>query len=208
MKRTIHLHGRLRDQFPEQVRLDVDTPAEAIRALTSNFKGFRDALCQGQFRLVRGALVPDHDLSLDLVSLPFGQATDLHIVPVLEGAGGQTGKIVLGVALVAVAAYSGGAFAAAEGSAGLGATAFSVAGAAVTWGNIAAIGGLMALGGISGLLAGTPRRKTASSSSDESFLLNIPQNKVQEGCAVPLVYGRRVRVGSVVVSAGLQTEIL
>lgn len=102
-----------------------------------------------------------------------------------------------------MAAVSGGA------SLGFSSTAFTAFGASVSFGSIALFGASMALGGVAQMLAPTP--DVSSYAPQErpdqraSFILQGPTNTVQEGNAVPLVYGR-MRAGSILVSAGLTTE--
>lgn len=200
--RTIHLHGALGDAFGREHRLDVKTAREAVRALCVLFRGFRQAFEPGRYHVIRGELGRPHGLDGETIDMRLGRA-DLHIVPVVAGAGGRGGavaKIAIGVAIVA------GAFFFAPAAAGLGATAFSVAGVGVTYGNIVAIGAAVALAGVAQLMAPQPKANVATERDRrESFLFNGITNTIEQGGAVPIVYGR-ARVGSTVVSAGLQAE--
>ena len=69
----VHLHGRLRALLPDgaaPLRLDVKTPAEAVRALCVLVEGFAAVLRDGHFRLEAGREV----LTLDTLGLAFGRA--------------------------------------------------------------------------------------------------------------------------------------
>ncbi len=226
--REIHLHGRLAD-YGGPYRIAVATPREAIRALAVQLPGFRHAMCQGAYRIVRGD--PETGLSFELAGLDFrlGNEPRLHIVPAMHGAGrGGFGKVILGAVLIsaaflmapAAAAAAPGTLAAGEaaatlgtgaiGAGGLGATAFSVMGASVSFSQIALLGGGMVLNGASSLLAGTPKSPGANAfePADQraGFLINTGVVNVgEEGHPVPVGWGIDL-VGSVVGGAGVAVE--
>lgn len=205
--RTIHLYGALGDQFGREHRLAVKTAREAVRALCVLHRGFRAAFEPNRYHVVRGSQDRRHGLDHETIDMGLGSA-DLHIVPAVSGRGGRGGavaKIAIGVGLIAGAFFFAPAGAGLFG-ANLGATAFSVAGVGVSYGNIAAIGLAVALSGVSQLLAPQPKANVATERDRrESFLFNGAVNTTEQGGAIPVVYGR-ARVGSTVISAGLQSE--
>jgi predicted phage tail protein len=204
--RTIHLHGALRERFGPSYRLDVASAGEAGRALAAIVPGFRAFVMPRAFRVIRGPLDGGMALGPEDLGFRLGRA-DLHIVPVVAGAGGGRGgaaaKIVIGVLIVAAAV----AFAPA--GAGLGGTAFTVLGSSVTYGSIALVGVGLALAGISQMLAPTPKAADFDQRNPvdqrPSFLFNGSVNMSEQGGALPLCYGT-FWCGSVVVSAGLEAE--
>ena len=214
--RTVFLHGHLGARFGDAHRLEVDSVAEAIRALKCNFEGFYASLKEGSYQIIRGSLDSGEQLEEDLLTFGLGNA-DLHIVPVIEGAGDDSKMIitaVLGVILIASAVFfAPGAIAAAGAlqggafSAAMGATAFTIplGLGAVTFGQVAMFGGLLALAGVAQMLAPTP--KVANYNDREtkrtSWLFNGPVNRIEQGGALPVIYGGPLRVGSVLVSAGI-----
>jgi predicted phage tail protein len=104
MKKVV-LRGELGKQFGRVHHFDLNTPAEAIRALCANFEGFQQALVTAAERGV-GYIVQVGKLAieeLDEIHNPTGQSEEISITPVLAGAGGGVGKILAGVALVAAA---------------------------------------------------------------------------------------------------------
>ena len=214
--RTVHLHGRLAEDFGPRFELNVNSVAEAARALEANFPGrFFRTIRSGAFQLFRGP-DPEEGEAIDasMLGMRFGRG-DFHIVPVVAGAGGNTKGIVtvvVGVALIAVATAGAGALLGGQAAAagGFGATAFKVLGSSVTFGNIALFGAAIALQGVSSLLTPTPQAlelgSTASSARNEpSFFFDGAVNVVSQGGPVPLVYGR-VRTGSTVISSGISAE--
>lgn len=205
MMRTVHLYGRLKKLFGESFRFDLEYASEAFRALNCAFPGqFIEAMKEGSYEVIRGDLERGFHLNLDtLTKLRMGNS-DLHIVPVAEGASATakrgTELAILGVAIVGAAIFfSGGTLAAPL--AGLGTTAFSIGGAGVTWGTIATFGVGLALLGVSGILT-----KAAIPAFDDSSPTMGPTNVNAQGAAVPLIYGGPILVGSQAVSAGLDVE--
>lgn len=215
MIRDIYLHGAPGRLYGRHFRLDVASPAEAVRALMTLRPPLRQLLRVGYWRVVVGpphvanAIEPAH-LDMRMGSQP------LHIVPATGAAGGGgIGKAVAGVALVGASILTAGL--AAPAGVGL----FAAMGASTgflgtTFGSVAMLGASMAFGGISSLLttapgsAGTgnptPQATSLAAPADQpSFLFNGVTNNSQQGGPVPLVFGTHL-VGSIVVYAGLNSE--
>lgn len=204
---AIYLHGDLQ-KFGGPFQFDVYSPADAVRALCVQIKGFRRRISEGNFRVVRKGAAGERDLSLETLSLRLRAGHELHIVPVAAGSGKGTAKIIIGVALVAASFAFAPAIVGALGpTLGMGSTAFSVLGSTVSFGQLAGIGAAMVLGGISGLLSPAPKSSSGSSGqpTNSSFLFNGPANVIDQGNPKPLVYGR-FTVGSVVISSALTAE--
>lgn len=193
MLRNIHLHGALRRKFGPLFRLDVATAAEAGRALAAVVPGFREAAIGNWFRVVRGDRRKGLVLGRDDLDFRLGGA-DLHIVPVLAGAGGRggIGKIIAGVFLIGAAFFFAPSIAAFGTSTGLGITA----------GQVAGLGVALALTGLGQMLAPKPK----ATKDQSSYLFEGGANVTAEGGPVPLVYGRKARVKPVIVGIGLSTE--
>lgn len=201
--RNIYLHGHLKKAFGAHFRLNADTPGKAIRLLNVNFPGFEAALRKGWYRLVIGDRVKGERWGLDQVEMNLGRA-DFHLVPVAGGSRGKGGvlKAVLGVALVGAAIFfSGGTLAAPL--AGLG-TALPGLGGSVTWGNLAALGVVTALAGVSQLISPQAKSDTGSKKED-SFALSGPTNPQEQGFPVPVGIGEIIQ-GGIPVSVGYDVE--
>ena len=223
MKRVV-LRGELGKQFGRIHKFDLTTPAEAIRALCANFEGFQQALVTASERGV-GYIVQVEKAAIDEVDEihnPTGQDEEISITPVLAGAGGGVGKILTGVALVAAAIVFAPAGA---GFLGLGAGATTAAGftlGAAASSAIGFIGASLILSGTAQLLSPQPadlpgltgatggRRNSFDPVNNDpadnrsSYIYNGAVNLTAQGNPVPICYGR-MRVGSVVVSAGVST---
>ena len=205
MNRTVHLHGSLGERFGGPYTFRVTSIRQIGSALAVNLPGFRQAVADGQFRVVRGPLDGGADIDGDELDIGLGATAEVHVVPVVAGTIRGIGKVLAGAALI------GGALLFAP-SAGLGATAFTVAGSSVTYGNILMTGVAIGLGGVAQMLS--PQigvgdygdRETPDQRS--SFLIRGPTNTTEQGQPIPLVFGRDVIVGSVVISSGIATEAI
>ena len=222
MKKVI-LRGELGKKFGRVHNFELNTPAEAIRALCANFEGFQQELCAAGERGIGYMVQIGRDVmgSLDEIEYPTGQSEAISITPVLQGAGGGgVGQIFAGIALVAAAIVLGpvGAVIGGVGASVIG------AGAATA---IGYVGAALILGGTSQLLSPTisdspgtfgatsPTRARARDSftpenneiadNRASYIFNGAVILTSLRYPVPILYGR-MRVGSVVVSAGLSVE--
>ena len=226
MKRVV-LRGELAKKFGRVHHFDLNTPAEAIRALCANFEGFQQTLLSAGERGV-GYIVQVGRFGLqdvEEINNPTGEREEISITPVLAGAGGGgggIGQILAGVALVAIAIAAPGVGLFAGGSLGFGVVAGATGFAAAA----AAVGGTIGLGlilsgtsqllspqpaDLPGVTGGSPQRKDSFEPANNdpadnrsSYIYNGAVNLTAQGNPVPLCYGR-MRVGSVVISAGVST---
>lgn len=209
MLKTIHLHGELAERFEPSYRLAVETPAEGLRALIYQVRGFEQAIREGEFICVRGNYSEGVECDLDHLRLNFGGVEEFHVIPAAIGRKEGAGKILIGILMIGAVIFTGG-IALAGGAMG----AAMVAGGGVAFGGLAfsgmlsafafGVGAMFVLSGAAMLLAPAP---SASNAADEKggFLFNGPINTAEQGGACPLVFGR-IRAGSVVVSAGITAE--
>lgn len=210
MLREIKLYGRLAKFVGRRVlKADVANAAEVVRFLLANWPSLQQHMADQHYRVSLG----NYDLTLDELHDPAGRQT-ISIVPVIGGAGGATGKILAGVALIAAAIVIGPA---AGGFLGLGAGlgGSTGAGAAVSLGlvgggfasAVGAVGVALVLGGVAQLLSPTPKvAQGPDTQSDprKTFNFSGVQNSSRAGTPVPIVYGKTI-TGSVVISAGIDT---
>lgn len=190
--KTIILLGELGRRYGRRHKLDIKTPAEAVRALMANFKDFGSFVASSHERNVGYKVLSVRDeLGEDELHNPAGKT--ITIAPVVAGAGGGLGKILIGAALIAAAILVPGLGAVALfGSTTLASVAFS-------------IGVSMALGGVAQLLAPTPPSTGPQDEQEPSYVFDGAVNTTSQGYPVPVGYGRLV-VGSAVISAGISVE--
>ena len=176
MIREIHLHGDLKNKFGGPFKMDVESAGEAGRALASQLPGFRAEVVGNEYKVIRGTIDKGLELGPEELEFKLGRAP-LHIAPVISGSKNQgVSKIVIGAALIGLAFVTGGVSAGGLGA--LGNSALSVGGATLlTYGNIAAIGFAIALGGASMLISPTPTSQGVTSTEQKaSFLFSGPAN--------------------------------
>ena len=200
MLRKIRVYGKLASFLGQRTfEAAVDSAAEAVRFLAVNFPGLERHMADKHYRVTVGS----YDLGEDELADPVGQQT-IKIVPVISGAGGGVGKIIAGVALIALAIALPGI-----GGGAAAATIFGTKFTALAVG-IGATGLSLALTGVSQLLTPTPRLAAPGTSGNreadprESFSFSGIQNTSRQGLPVPIVYGETI-VGSIVISAGIDT---
>jgi len=200
MLRKIRVYGKLAKFLGQRTfEAAVDSAAEAVRFLVANFPGLERHMAEQHYRVSVGT----YDLGEDELADPAGQQT-IKIVPVLAGAG-AVGKIIAGVALIALSFALPGSTIGLLGLGKIGLTAFAAP--------VLAIGTSLALSGVSQLLTPTPTLSgpgsatgTTANEADprESFSFNGVQNTARAGTPLPIVYGE-VIVGSVIGSVGIDT---
>lgn len=196
--RKIKLYGELAKFVGERVlEAEVNNVAQVMKFLCVNFKGIERHMFDQQYKVSAG----NWELTEKELHYPTGQS-DISIVPIVGGAGGNVGKIILGAALIGVAIAAPGATFAAGGGLGFGATTAGTFSAAALAGNIG-IG--LVLSGIAGLLTPVPTVPSSEQDPRRSFSFSGIQNTSRAGVAVPIVYGSEVLVGSVVISAAIDT---
>ncbi|MEW6292480.1 MAG: tail assembly protein [Pseudomonadota bacterium] len=200
--KTIRLYGHLGARFGRVFRLDVASPAEAMRALLMQLPGFRDAVLAsegaGGYRVIAGGAPRDMDTMLD----PCGERESIRVVPVMCGAGKKgVGQILLGAALIGFGLMTNGASLAFD-------AAWKAGGMRLAGYFAANIGMSLVMGGVAQMLAGTPNTSGTSVERPEnkpSYAFDGPVNTAAQGNPVPICYGRAI-VGSQVVSAGMSVE--
>jgi predicted phage tail protein len=199
MLRKIKLYGQLAKFIGRRVlEADVATAAEAVRMLVANFPGLEQHMAEQYYRVTVGT----YDLEESEIHDPAGQQ-DIKIMPVVAGAG-AAGRIILGVALIALAiAVPGlGAAAGAKAAATIFGTGFSSMALSVGF-----LGASLVLGGVAQLLTPVPKIPQGPDTDNDprkTFNFSGIQQTSRQGVPVPCVYGLTL-VGSVVISAGTDT---
>lgn len=201
MMHNIIFHGELAEFIGHKsLEAKVSTVAETMRFLICNFPKVEAHMAQRYYKIIIGK----SEIEESELHYPMG-SSDINIVPVISGAGGNMGKIFLGAALIGASFFFPGA--------GLfGTTSFSgaVAGTGIgtTIGTaLSAVGAVMVLQGVSDMLFPLPDEPDFSSEGDPriSFNFSGTQNTSRAGTPVPIVYGE-IFTGSVVISAAIDTE--
>lgn len=197
-KTKVKLYGVLK-KFTENkdglLELYVTSPREAIKALTVILPGFERFMIDSKKKGLTFAIFKGkRNLAKDELNDDSGNK-EIKIVPIPIGSK-RAGvfQTVLGVVLIAVAAYASG---------GVGA-AFAAGG----WSGAAAgVGVSLTLGGVVQMMSpqqsGLRMREDAD--NKPSYAFGGPVNTTAQGNPVGLLYGQR-EIGGAVISAGIFTE--
>lgn len=188
---NVRFYGSLK-QFGSDFRLDCQTIAEVIHALTSQIPKLRQFIQQGLFTVRVGRDYFDNRYLEKGLSQKLKDDTTVHFTPALKGSkrGGLFG-VIAGVALIATA------FA-------LGPLGFSVIGANAAW-MVGGVGASMLLGGVAQMLTKMPSMSTGKDADKkQSTSFSNLSNMAAQGRPMPLAYGR-IRVGSLIISQGVET---
>lgn len=192
--KTVKLLGELGKKFGKSFKLDVKSPAEAVRALRANFSEFdRHLIESGNRGVGYRVLVGKKAQSIDEIHNPAGNE-EIRFVPVLQGAGGGVGNVIAGaVLLVAAAALN------------------IVAPFNPISPYLISAGVAMIIGGVIQMLTPVPNLSPDTSNNQPdnkpSYTFNGAVNTSAQGYPVPVGYGRMI-VGSAVISAGIVAEEL
>lgn len=206
MIQKVKLYGILAEKFGEELPIKGDTPTYIIQIMEANFPGqVYSTIREGEFFIwsededgnERG-----YETEEDLITSTSDAV--LHIMPRLEGASNQKGGImaIIGIVVIGVAiVMSGGTLAAPLASLG------SALASGTVWGTVAQLGIGLALSGIGSMLVKPPNLSIDNDPQDsqQSYILSGAVNTMNEGGAVPVLYGAPI-VGSTVISGGIDIE--
>ena len=201
MLNKIKLYGDLAQiTGHNEFEASVNSTGQAVSFLINNFPQLESYMANRYYKV----LVDEQEINEQQIHFPIGQS-EIKFVPVIQGAGGNLGRVLLGGALIAIGMGAFGAFAGKAVSFGAQGIGFSKAalGAKAAFG----IGAALVLSGVSGMLFPVPKMPEFTSEQDPrlSFSFGGTQQTSRAGTPVPVVYGEII-TGSVVISGGIDTE--
>ena len=199
MLRKLKLYGELAKFVGhKEFEIQVDSLAKAVSYLVNNFPQVEKYMNPQYYQVKVG----NYAVNKEEIHHPIGQE-DIHIVPVISGAGGGMRKVLLGAALIGIAFATGGA---SLTSSGLVFEASRLGGAYLAQAFVYT-GAFLVLNGVSEMLFPLPKPKEFKSEQDPqlSFSFSGTQNTSRAGTPVPIVYGEII-TGSVVISGAVDTQ--
>ncbi len=213
MLKTIKLYGVLGQMFGHQFKLDVASPREAIRALSSQIEGFenfmlgaherglafaiftdRKAKQRGKkktacFDASTGRTITGHNIGVSELDM-LTDTTEIKIVPRVMGAGGDNGalQLILGAVLIVAGFWNGGV------TSNMG-VALIGAGAG------------MVMGGIAQMMVPKvdPNANQNQDGNRANYGFGGAVTTIAQGNPVPVLRGKR-EIGGFIVSAGQYPE--
>tara|TARA_A100001201_G_scaffold44864_1_gene45870 strand:- start:1320 stop:1979 length:660 start_codon:yes stop_codon:yes gene_type:complete len=214
--KVVKVYGALRKRLGQcRFEFDVNTPAQAIKALCVNFAGLDKWLIDSEKDGVAYRVTVSKEKATEEnvapLLMPFSDQEVFSITPVIAGAGRGVGSILVGAALIAVAIANPAVGFGLGGAAGFGAGAVAGATSATLGASLAALGGTIGIGlvltGIAQVISPQPSLDSTLDESVqlESFTFSNVVNTARQGMPVPIAYGR-LFVGSAVLSSGLDVD--
>lgn len=191
--KTIRLYGQLGTLFGREHKLAINSPREAIKALSVLYEGFEQFLANAHLKgLVFAVFKGQRNISEDELNLDTSE--EIRIAPVIKGSKrGGFFQTVLGIAMIGLAVWN---------------PAF-LAMSATTNSALMLGGAAMAIGGVVQMLSPQPRGLSIRQDADNkpSYAFGGAVNTTAQGNPVPLFYGLdRREIGGAIISAGIYTE--
>ena len=187
---NVRFYGSLK-HFGSEFRLDCQTTAEIVQALTSQIPKLRQFIQQGLFTVRVGRDYFDNRYLEQGLSHKLKDDATVHFTPVLKGSkrGGLFG-VIAGVAIIAGAIVLG--------------PLTGIISTNAAW-IVGSVGASLLLGGVAQMLTKMPEMKMGTEKEKkQSTAFSNLSNMTAQGKAMPLAYGR-MRVGSLIISQGVET---
>lgn len=195
---NVYLYGELRNKFGEEFKFNINSAKEALLAINANKKGFLDEIKKLEMKGVHYRMVIDdevvqHPKEAEIQKTP----SEIHIVPVVWGAGKNgmaIGMIIVGAALIAATGGFGLAAVKFLGTSALASSSFAT--------TLGMIGASIAVQGVMSLLTPKPKAdfNQEVQAGGKSYLFGNKPANASQGQAVPVGYGR-LKIGSSQISA-------
>lgn len=188
--KVIRFHGVLRQRFGKEWRLQASSVKEAMRLLSVQIPGLEQFMLNAHHQGLRFAVFTDKRKTISEQEVDMDTGAELiRIVPIVEGAGGNSGilQLVVGAVLIVAGVFTGGTT--------------SVYGMALI-----GAGAGMAMGGIAQMLM--PKVATTESNSDgnrSNYGFGSAVTTVAQGNPVPILYGE-FEIGGFVLNGGQYPE--
>jgi len=199
MLRKLKLYGELAKFVGhKEFEIKVHSLPQAISFLINNFPEVEAYMNPKLYQVKIG----NYEINKDEINYPIGQQ-DIHIVPVISGAGGGFGRFLTGAFLIGASFFFPGAgLFGTTGLLGAGAAGAGI-GTAIGTG-LSAIGAGLVLQGVGEMLYPT-QTPEFEDNPQISFNFSGTQNTARAGTPVPIVYGE-IFTGSVIISGDVDTE--
>lgn len=214
--KVVKVYGALRKKLGQcRFEFDVQTPAEALKALCANFPGLEHWLISSEQEGVGYRVTIGKEkvtgTNAELLVYPWSEREVFSLTPVITGAGEGITSIFVGIGLVALSFLLPGAglFAGGAGLLGIGGSASTIATLTTIGSALSIAGAGLILTGIAQTISPTPQISSLERGKEaaklESFSFSGIVNTAKQGLPVPICYGRAF-VGSAVISTGLDVE--
>ena len=200
MTTLVVLDGAMGDLFGREWDLHITSPVDALRIIDANNPDFlrwvRENLNTYEGYSVTctysngvEAQISEQELLID------GEIEKLRFTPIVMGSGSNEIKLIVGIVILIAVTY----VTLGTGTPGAALTLFgSKMAASIAVTTATAIGVGLTMQGITGMMASTPSQNKGKDT--KSYYFNGAENTEGQGFPVPLIYGKRVLVGSHAIS--------
>jgi predicted phage tail protein len=191
----VKLLGELGRKFGRSYEFMANSPKDVMSALCNQLDGFKQYMIDAHEHGIGFKLINDDPDGMDYSNVLMG-CNRLVIAPIVSG-GGTMGRILIGVALIALAFVPG-----------VGSIALATFGkTATTLGSVLfSIGTGLVLTGIASLLTPPVETPKGDAERKESFLFDRATELTSQGAPIPLLYGRFLAQSPLIISSSLSTQ--
>jgi predicted phage tail protein len=202
----VKLLGELGRKFGRKYSFMASSPKDIFSALCNQLQGFKEYMTNAHENGIGFRLVDEDPEGMDYVNMAMG-CRKLVIAPIVSG-GGSIGRILIGVALVALAfvpiagqaAFAG--YVTASAAAAAGTTAGFAAGSSILF----SLGASLILSGIASLLTPPVASPKSDAAKKDSFLFDRAAELTTQGNPVPILYGRFLAASPLIISSAITTQ--
>ncbi len=186
MLTKVRLEGSLGKRFGRDWEFDIQTPIEALRMIDANVGGVFVWIKQNLKKYDRYRVICTYEdgskESIGPEQLEMHKRmTAIRFVPILEGASGRAGTFIVGLIITIVGLvigyFTGGNY----------------------WNPVTQMGVMMMIGGAIQMLTPVPKiggQESYETKNKTSRYFDGPVNTTSQGVPIPLIYGKKVLVGS------------
>jgi predicted phage tail protein len=204
----VSLLGELGRKFGRKYSFMATSPKDIFSALCNQLEGFKEYMTNAHENGIGFRLVDEDPEGMDYVNLSMG-CRKLIIAPIVSG-GGTIGRILIGVALVALAfipgiGWAAGAAATSQ-SALLGGIGGTVGSFMLSGTIMFSLGTSLILSGIASLLAPPVNNPKSDTAKKDSFLFDRAAELTTQGSPVPILYGRFLAASPLIISSAITTQ--
>ena len=204
----VSLLGELGRKFGRKYSFMASSPKDVFSALCNQLQGFKQYMENAHENGIGFRLVDDDPEGMDYANFAMG-CRRLIVAPIVSG-GGTIGRILIGVALVALAFVPGigwaAGVAATSSSALLGGIGGTVGSFMLSGTIMFSLGSSLILSGIASLLAPPVSNPKSDTAKKESFLFDRAAELTTQGNPVPILYGRFLAASPLIISSAITTQ--
>jgi predicted phage tail protein len=193
----VALLGELGRKFGRKYSFMASSPKDIFSALCHQLNGFKEYMEKAHENGIGFRLVDEDPEGMDYANVVMG-CRRLIIAPIVSG-GGTIGRILIGVALIALAFVPGIGIGLMT-VAGQAAAGFTAAGSLLL-----GLGTSLVLSGIASLLTPPVKNPQSDTEKKDSYLFDRAAELTTQGNPVPILYGRFLAGSPLLVSSAITT---